>query len=39
MYQFTLLAQAGVKMRNWLSVGAKLQADWPMDEAKDSHKR
>lgn len=28
------LAQAGVKMRNWWSVGAELQADWRIDEAK-----
>lgn len=28
------LAQAGVKIRNWWSVGAELQADWRIDEAK-----
>jgi len=28
------LAQAGVKLRNWWSVGAELQADWRIDEAK-----
>ncbi len=28
------LAQAGVKVRNWWSVGAELQADWRIDEAK-----
>ncbi len=28
------LAQAGVKIRNWWSVGAELQADWRRDEAK-----
>lgn len=28
------LAQAGVKVRNWWSVGAELQADWRQDEAK-----
>lgn len=27
------LAQAGVKIRNWWSVGAELQADWRRDEA------
>jgi nicotinamidase-related amidase len=27
------LAQAGVKVRNWWSVGAELQADWRRDEA------
>lgn len=28
------LAQAGVKVRNWWSVGAELQADWRIDEVK-----
>jgi Amidases related to nicotinamidase len=28
------LAQAGVKVRNWWSIGAELQADWRIDEAK-----
>lgn len=28
------LAQAGVKIRSWWSVGAELQADWRRDEAK-----
>jgi nicotinamidase-related amidase len=28
------LDQAGVKVRNWWSVGAELQADWLIDEAK-----
>ena len=28
------LAQAGVKVRNWCSAGAELQADWGIDEAK-----
>jgi nicotinamidase-related amidase len=28
------LTQAGVKVRNWWSVGAELQADWRIDEAK-----
>ena len=28
------LAQAGVKARNWWSVGAELQADWRIDEVK-----
>jgi len=27
------LSQAGVKVRNWWSVGAELQADWRRDEA------
>jgi hypothetical protein len=27
------LAQAGVKVRNWWSVGAELEADWRRDEA------
>jgi nicotinamidase-related amidase len=30
----TTLAQSGVKVRNWWSVGAELQADWRIDEAK-----
>ena len=28
------LALAGVKVRNWWSIGAELQADWRIDEAK-----
>lgn len=28
------LSQAGIKIRNWWSVGAELQADWRRDEAK-----
>ena len=28
------LAPAGVKVRNWWSIGAELQADWRIDEAK-----
>jgi nicotinamidase-related amidase len=28
------LAQAGVKVRNWWSIWAELQADWRIDEAK-----
>lgn len=28
------LSQAGIKVRNWWSVGAELQADWRRDEAK-----
>ena len=30
----SLLGQAGVKIRNWWSVAAELQADWRRDEAK-----
>jgi nicotinamidase-related amidase len=29
-----MLSQAGVKVRNWWSVAAELQADWRRDEAK-----
>ncbi len=29
-----IIAQAGAKVRNWWSIGAELQADWRMDEAK-----
>ncbi len=28
------LALAGVKVRNWWSIGAELQVDWHIDEAK-----
>ena len=28
------LQQAGVKVRNWWSVAAEIQADWRRDEAK-----
>lgn len=28
------LSQVGVKVRNWWSVGAELQADWRIDEVK-----
>jgi hypothetical protein len=28
------LSQTGVKIRNWRSIGAELQADWRIDEAK-----
>jgi hypothetical protein len=28
------LAQSGMKVRNWWSVGAELQAYWRIDEAK-----
>ena len=30
----SVLSQAGVKIRNWWSVAAELQADWRRDEAK-----
>ncbi len=30
----SVLAQAGVKVRNWWSVAAELQADWRRDEAR-----
>lgn len=30
----SVLSQAGVKVRNWWSVAAELQADWRRDEAK-----
>lgn len=30
----SVLTQAGVKVRNWWSVAAELQADWRRDEAK-----
>ena len=30
----TTLAQSGMKVRNWWSVRAELQADWRIDEAK-----
>jgi hypothetical protein len=30
----SVLSQAGVKVRNWWSVAAELQADWHRDEAK-----
>ena len=29
-----IIAQAGAKVRNWWSIGAELQADWRIDEAK-----
>ncbi len=30
----SVLSKAGVKVRNWWSVAAELQADWRLDEAK-----